>query len=351
LIRWQHPTRGFVPPMEFLPIVVSTELEIRIGNWVIDEAWRQLVIWHQQGLQLEVSVNISGYHLLWPGFYEHIQSVMQRNPSVASKYLQLEVLESSALDDLAAVCSMVKTCNEELGIGIALDDFGTGYSSLNHLRRLSVNLVKIDQSFVRDMLDDPDDFAIVESVIGLSSAFRREVLAEGVESKQLGSALLLLGCHLLQGYAIARPMPADNIYDWVLAYRPFLEWGFFSAADLTPEQKILAIRRIETEQWLERVQHCVFANAELSQLMWPILEPAKCLLGRWLRQAKVNKQYNRVWLEHVEQVFHDMLSLAMVLQQKQMAGQQAEARAGFPELQAQQQRVDELLAAFMYENS
>ncbi len=122
----------------------------------------------------------------------------------------MEILESSALDDLATVSRIVESCREELGIGIALDDFGTGYSSLTHLRRLSVNTVKIDQSFVRDMLDDPDDYAIVESVIGLSHAFRREVVAEGVESREQGIVLLLLGCHLLQGYSIARPMPAPD---------------------------------------------------------------------------------------------------------------------------------------------
>ncbi|MDD2758922.1 MAG: EAL domain-containing protein, partial [Methylomonas sp.] len=208
LIRWMHPEQGVLSPQAFLPVVASTDLEIRIGHWVMEQAWLQLAAWFEQDLKLEVSVNISAYHLLLPEFVDYLQTILSKKPAVPSHYLQLEILESTALDDLSAVNRIVKICRDTLGVSTALDDFGTGYSSLTHLRHLPVDGVKIDKGFVRDMLDDPDDYAIVEAVIGLSQAFGHEVIAEGVETEEQGLILLLLGCHLAQGYAIAKPMPA-----------------------------------------------------------------------------------------------------------------------------------------------
>jgi EAL domain-containing protein (putative c-di-GMP-specific phosphodiesterase class I) len=124
--------------------------------------------------------------------------------------VELEVLETSALADMAQVSQVIEDC-AHIGVKFALDDFGTGYSSLTYLKRLRVALLKIDQSFVRDMLDDPDDLAILQGVIGLAAAFKREVIAEGVETVAHGTALLQLGCELAQGYGIARPMPADQL--------------------------------------------------------------------------------------------------------------------------------------------
>jgi len=126
----------------------------------------------------------------------------------------LEVLETSALGDMKHVSAIMQACCE-LGVSFALDDFGTGYSSLTHLRRLPAHLVKIDQSFVRDMLDDQDDCAIVEGVISLANAFQRDVIAEGVETKEHGKKLMQLGCELAQGYGIAKPMPAEDVPEWV----------------------------------------------------------------------------------------------------------------------------------------
>ena len=346
LIRWLHPERGMIPPLEFLPVIVASELEIRIGNWVIEQAWRQLAIWHRQGLPLEVSVNISAYHLQWSGFNTHLESVIQNEPAIASKYLQLEILESSALDDLATVSRIVKTCREEFGVGIALDDFGTGYSSLTHLRRLSVNTVKIDQSFVRDMLDDPDDYAIVESVIGLSQAFRREVVAEGVENKEQGVVLLLLGCHLLQGYSIARPMPAAAISDWVKAYRPYAEWSFYADAELTSGQTMMAIRKIDTQQWLLRIKNCLHPESGVVSPVWPIMEPGKCHLGRWLKLARQNSQYSDSWLEQVEQLHLELHRLAKILMCQVKEGQLAAAQAEFQQLQALHQQLDECFVQY-----
>lgn len=346
LIRWQHPQRGMVPPLEFLPVIASTDLEIRIGNWVIAQACEQLAGWHARGLQLEVSVNISSYHLLWSGIGAYIEETLRLHPEMDARYLQLEILESTALDDLSAVNRIIKSCREQLGISVALDDFGTGYSSLTHLRHLSVDTVKIDQTFVRDMLDDPDDYAIIESVIALSQAFNREVVAEGVESQEQGIVLLLLGCHLLQGYAIARPMPAAAIADWVIAYRPFGDWQIYADAELSAEQIEIAIRRFDTRQWLQRVHACLFAEPRDTLKSWPIMEQRRTHLGRWLKQIQHDRQYAQDWLEHIEQLQRQLHVLAESLLRRCEAGQRDAAQAGFKELRAIQQQIDDLLILY-----
>jgi EAL domain-containing protein (putative c-di-GMP-specific phosphodiesterase class I) len=149
--------------------------------------------------------------------------LLAAHPEVKSHYLELEILETSALSDIDQVSATIKACHD-LGVSFALDDFGTGYSSLTHLRRLPAHLIKIDQSFVRDMLKDADDLAIVEGVIGLARTFQREVIAEGVETIDHGVALLKLGCELAQGYGIARPMPAANIPEWVSIWKADDAW-------------------------------------------------------------------------------------------------------------------------------
>jgi EAL domain-containing protein (putative c-di-GMP-specific phosphodiesterase class I) len=150
-------------------------------------------------------------------FVERLQAILAAHPHIKPSYLELEILETSALNDMAQVSKVIDAC-KHIGIAFALDDFGTGYSSLTYLKRLRVAQLKIDQSFVRDMLQDPDDLAILQGVIGLAEAFKREVIAEGVETVEHGTALLELGCELAQGYSIARPMPAEQLPGWAAAW-------------------------------------------------------------------------------------------------------------------------------------
>ncbi len=194
LIRWSHPSKGIIPPLDFLPLIKGTDLEIDVGNWVIEEALKQLTYWIANDITLEVSVNISSYHLLSALFITQLDAALAKYPLVQSNFLQLEILESSALSDLYTVSNIIQTCQKNLGVNIALDDFGTGYSSLTHLRNLPTNTIKIDQSFVRDVLEDPSDYAIIDAVIGLSHSFNRNVIAEGVETTEHGLMLLLMGC-------------------------------------------------------------------------------------------------------------------------------------------------------------
>ncbi|MGI9132350.1 MAG: putative bifunctional diguanylate cyclase/phosphodiesterase, partial [Rhodoferax sp.] len=223
LIRWQHPEKGLLMPASFLPVIEEHSLAVEVGEWVINTALAQMQEWQQQGLQLGVSVNVGARQLQQPDFAGRLKSIIGQHPAVDPKRLELEVLETSALEDVGQISSLIDACSA-MGVCFALDDFGTGYSSLTYLKRLPVAVLKIDQSFVRGALDDARDLAILQGVIGLAAAFGREVIAEGVETIAHGAKLLQIGCDFAQGYGIARPMPASAMAQWAAAWKPDLSW-------------------------------------------------------------------------------------------------------------------------------
>jgi diguanylate cyclase (GGDEF)-like protein/PAS domain S-box-containing protein len=223
LIRWQHPQQGLLMPASFLPMAQDLGLRLSLGEWVLARALAQMADWMRQGLCLPVSVNLDAAQLLQPGFAVRLAELLAGAPEVPPHCLELEVLESGALEDTAQVNAAMLAC-QELGVRFALDDFGTGYSSLAYLRHLPAQTLKIDQSFVRHMQDDSSDRAIVGGIIGLARAFDREVIAEGVETRALGDLLVDMGCALAQGYGIARPMPAQDMLTWVVRWRQQAAW-------------------------------------------------------------------------------------------------------------------------------
>jgi diguanylate cyclase (GGDEF)-like protein/PAS domain S-box-containing protein len=223
LIRWQHPSKGLLAPALFLPTIENHDLAIQVGEWVIDTALGQIAQWQAQGLDLPVSVNVGASQLQQANFVERLQALLARHPQVSPTHLELEILETSALQDMTYVSKVIEDC-ALMGVAFALDDFGTGYSSLTYLKRLRVALLKIDQSFVRNMLVDHDDRAILEGVIGLARAFKRQVIAEGVETTAHGALLLQLGCDLAQGFGIARPMPAHEVPGWLVQWQQDGAW-------------------------------------------------------------------------------------------------------------------------------
>ena len=224
LIRWQHPELGLLPPSAFLPTVEDHVISIEMGDWVIDQALWQMSQWRKAGLDLCVSVNVGALQLQQGSFVKRLSQQLATHADVPPGNLELEILETSALADIADVAELMRQCHQ-LGVHFAVDDFGTGYSSLTYLKRLPAELLKIDQSFVHDMLEDADDLAIVKGVIGLAHAFHRQVIAEGVETIAHGELLLAHGCELAQGYGIARPMPASEIPNWVANWQPDKAWS------------------------------------------------------------------------------------------------------------------------------
>ena len=223
LIRWQHPNRGILSPAEFLPHIYGSKLEKPLGEWVIKAALQQAYQWQLRGITVRVSANISAHHLLAPDFCDYLQMALRSQPYFQASNFELEVLETAAIADMELAVAILNRCRQ-MGIHFALDDFGTGYSSLTYLRKLPVDTLKIDQSFVRNMLNDVEDLDIVEGVIRLAGAFDRQVIAEGVETMEHGAKLLELGCRLAQGYGIARPMPADQFVEWSMRWKHEARW-------------------------------------------------------------------------------------------------------------------------------
>jgi diguanylate cyclase (GGDEF)-like protein/PAS domain S-box-containing protein len=223
LIRWQHPQLGLQMPAAFLPIIEQDILSIDIGEWVIKTALDQLYAWSEAGIDIPISVNISPLQLQHPDFASRLKLIFKDYPNYKRSHIEFEILETSALGELEMIAELIQKCHE-LGILFSIDDFGTGFSSLTYLKRLPTDSLKIDQSFVRDMLNDPDDKAIVKGVIQLAQTFDRAVIAEGVESIAHGEQLILLGCHLAQGYGISKPIPAEEFSSWLAAWKQANEW-------------------------------------------------------------------------------------------------------------------------------
>jgi len=224
LIRWQHPKQGLLAPDKFLPFIEDNPLAVELGEWVIDTALSQMEIWKAAGLNIPVSVNLSAKHLQQSNFADRLRMLLAAHPLVSPSSFELEVLETSALENLARTSLVLEACCR-LGVSFALDDFGTGYSSLTYLKRLPADVLKIDQSFVREILHDKESLAIMESILWLATALGRQVIAEGVETTEHGLMLLQRGYELAQGYGIARPMPASDMPAWAASWHTDLQWA------------------------------------------------------------------------------------------------------------------------------
>lgn len=213
LLRWRHPTSGWIGPGEFVPLAERHGLIVPLGHWVIDAACRQAAAWQRAGHALTVSINLSAYQLRQPDLVERIASVLDAH-GLPARLLICEITESVAMQDMAAT-RVVLARLRQLGVRLSIDDFGTGYSSLSVLRHLELQELKIDREFVQDLTETDGARALVQAVVQLAHALGMRVVAEGVETDAQRVALAALGCDELQGYLIARPMPAADLPSWL----------------------------------------------------------------------------------------------------------------------------------------
>jgi diguanylate cyclase (GGDEF)-like protein/PAS domain S-box-containing protein len=327
LIRWQHPVRGLLAPDAFLPVIQGNPLCIRLGDWVIQSAVQQLALWNGAALQTSVSVNIDAMHLQHTGFVARLQEILGQHSTVLPQQLDLEVLETSALEDMVRVTATMRACCA-LGVGFALDDFGTGYSSLTYLKRLPADLMKIDQSFVIGMIADSDDFVIVEGVVSLARAFGRTVLAEGVESAAHGELLLALGCELGQGYGIARAMPAQAVAAWVQQWRPEPSWSLWNEPTSRENDRNLVLANVKHRHWIRDIVNYVLGAGDLA----PTLEVGDCPLGLWLNGEGRAHYSPHPTFAAVTQAHEQVHAAAKVLVELRLSGDSAGAIAGLPAL-------------------
>jgi len=207
LIRWRHPEMGMVAPNRFIPLAEETGQILAVGHWVLRTACRQLRDWQREGRkQLRIAVNVSARQLAEPDFVQGVADVLA-DTGLAPHCLELELTESAVMNDVAHAMAVMHAL-KKLGVKLAIDDFGTGYSSLAHLKRFEIDVLKIDQTFVRDLTVDPDDAAIVTTIIALAGNLGLEVISEGVETQEQLDFLRRHGCRHMQGYLFGRPLPA-----------------------------------------------------------------------------------------------------------------------------------------------
>ncbi|GAC1306337.1 MAG: EAL domain-containing protein [Vulcanimicrobiaceae bacterium] len=212
LVRWQHPSRGIVAPAEFIPLAEETGLIVPLGAWILRAACRQMQLWLESGRRSEaliVSVNVSSRQLCAPGFYEEVYAALAET-GLDARRLQLEITESVFVEQAQRIGTLLARIRA-LGVRVAFDDFGTGYSSLSYLERYRIDTLKIDQSFVRHLIEGAANADIVRMIIGLARALEIDVTAEGVENHKQRDALIAYGCTIAQGYLYSRPIPAREI--------------------------------------------------------------------------------------------------------------------------------------------
>ena len=212
LLRWHHPLRGLVAPGEFIPLAEETGLILPLGDWVLETACVQLAVWARrpETAGLTLAVNVSARQFRHPGFVDQVQAALARQGTDPYR-LKLELTESLLLEDVGDTIAKM-TALKARGVGFALDDFGTGYSSLSYLKRLPLDQLKIDQSFVRDILTDPNDAVIAHAIVALGQSLGLAVIAEGVETEGQRAFLLRQGCRAFQGYLFGRPGPVEALW-------------------------------------------------------------------------------------------------------------------------------------------
>lgn len=312
LIRWRRGPDDWVMPGEFLPALQNHPLEIELGDWVIRTALAQMRQWKEQGLLLQVSVNIISQQLFDVAFVDKLSQALDEYPDITPSALQLEILESSMLDDLEAV-SEVMCRSGQMGVSFALDDFGTGYSSLAHLKHLPARVLKIDRSFVHEMMENSDDLSIISGVIGMAKAFGMQVIAEGVETLEQGCLLLKLGCEQAQGYVIAKPLPSAALLDWLQQWAPVPEWVGRQAVGMYNVPLLYA--EVEHRHWVLELKRWLHGQGETI----PALEHHLCKVGVWMdSEARQRFAHNPLYsrLERMHRTLHRAGKTAVSLHAK-----------------------------------
>ncbi len=278
LIRWRHPSRGMLPPAAFLPHVEGTPDEIALGEWVVKQALAQQAAWMDAGIDLPVSINISPEHIQKSGFAEFLRAALANYPAQLAQRVELEILETSAIGDIEKVAAVMRECTQT-GVSFSLDDFGTGYSSLTYFHQLPISVLKIDQNFVRHMLERVGDLEIVKGVIHLAQTLSRPVVAEGVENIELGLMLSDMGCQYAQGYGIAKPMPAAKVGPWIEKWAGKGEWvELSSAASAMPFDLELKVALFSLRRWQSGVMKYLSTSGASEK---PQVDDKQSQFDRW----------------------------------------------------------------------
>ncbi|GGB49597.1 hypothetical protein GCM10011316_22160 [Roseibium aquae] len=277
LVRWNHPTDGLRLPGSFLEATEHPDLSRKLDGWTLATAFQTLERWQTAGHSVPLSVNIDPRNLASGWLHNELKVLIGRFETVDPSLLDVEVLESTDATRDRKVGDAILDCNR-LGVTFSIDDFGTGYSTLTHLRNLPATHVKIDQSFVQNAINNLEDLAIVEAVLGLATTLNREVIAEGVETKDHQNLLISMGCSLLQGYSLARPLPETHFLSWQAQFVPDPDWARLMS--LSKRHAKLLYFQVELRNWAMAIRSgqqpdtplpCFSGTENLHKIYWPWL--------------------------------------------------------------------------------
>ncbi|EDZ63737.1 diguanylate cyclase/phosphodiesterase with PAS/PAC and GAF sensor(s) [Sulfurimonas gotlandica GD1] len=304
LSRWNHPEKGMLYPASFIHIIENTPQEIALGEWVIKEALAVLNNWHKNGYTYTISVNISPRHIQLQGFADYLEKALSIYSNKFASKLELEILEVAGVTDLTNVVHVMNKC-KNLGVKFSLDDFGTGYSSLTHFHRLPIDILKIDQNFVIDMIENSDDLDIVEGVIQLAKALKRPVVAEGVETLEIALMLLYLGSDYAQGYGIAKPMPLDNIQDWISSWKSNKLWKHMMKYKDIEGENSINVALFSHQMWMKEIKE--FLTGTLNEI--PVSE-AICQFSKWYKGAGRTRHGSKESYPFLQAIHHEVHEIA-----------------------------------------
>ena len=331
LIRWRHPREGLLDPHQFLPQIKDSPLEIALGEWVVTQALAQRQAWRQAGEELAVSINVSPRQIQMRGFADLLTRTLAAYPPGTAEQLEIEILEIAEIGNTADAAQVMNAC-KALGVRFALDDFGTGYSSLTYFHSLPIDIVKLDQHFVCDMLDKNEALGIVEAALRMANALQRPVVAEGIESVEIGFMLARLGCQFGQGFSIARPMPAERVLPWLTEWRGERLWHQLGQASLAASVKYdLEVAIFSLRLWLDQL---VADWSDGGGGTAPPLDEYQCQFHRWyhgIGRARYGGNPNYAFIQAQHYQIHQ---LGAKLADLAASGQTREAQALRGELDA-----------------
>ncbi len=330
LIRWNHPQEGIILPGEFIPLCEDSNLIVRIGDWTFYKAMEQLHQWLSSGFDFRLAINVAPKQLQNPDFLKKLDQLLSDFPDIPPNHIELEVLESAALQDTSMVSEIIRDCHQR-DISIALDDFGSGYASLSYLKQLPANQLKIDKSFILDMLTDEGDRAIVEGIISLAGIFKRQVIAEGVETREHGVMLLRLGCDMAQGYGISRPLNADDVLNWATNWEPDPNWLMWSETPWEISDFPLLIAHSDHFTVINKLIKSVTENNDNTG-GFELLSHHNCRLGNWYYNVGVKKYGHLNCFIELEQPHRKAHKLGHTIIQLCADGEHTEALKLIPEL-------------------
>ncbi|BCN92288.1 hypothetical protein THMIRHAM_00730 [Thiomicrorhabdus immobilis] len=305
LIRWIHPQHGLIPPIDFLNKIQQFDLMDTFSEYVLEQGVQSLKKINAKGYQLGVSLNIEGSILLNQSFRNKLLQLFADNPDVLPEQLTLELLESSALEDVHKIARQITQLQTE-GFKFAIDDFGTGHASLNYLKNLPVDEVKIDQEFIREIFSETNSLSIIEAIKSMAEAFNLTVVAEGAETEKHIELLLQLGIESIQGYAIAKPMNQEQVFEWL--NNPNINPKWQTIIEINGLEKRILKAQLAHSAWIDRIESVVTGNLDIESIN--DLSHTQCEFGLWLHSKGSQIIKNKSVFEQINILHQEIHSIA-----------------------------------------